>query len=785
MRFLLGALLVFATFIQVPVLAARSFGQESLATVASSVPNPSLGRNTEDSLVSFPLSQIRISEGVFRDSIEINLRVLREIGVERALYAFRFQAGLPTADAKPLRGWASPEPYGAFPGFFEGHFLSALAMHASQSDDGALKREVFYMVQELARCQKALGGKYLFASPEIEFEPDRLDGVVWYRMHKLLEGLLAAYEHVGCDEALDVAVRVAAWIDQRMESYGDRWAKVKSIEFGGMAESLEGLFQFTGNPRFHELALRWEEPERILTPFAEGKDFNEHANTLLAKMVGASRIAEVSHSQLHRDATAGFWNKVAGAGRKTYATGGTSVHEGMPPAGRLANTQSRMPQETCVSYNLLKVTQAMFRLTHESSYIDYYERVLWNSILGSQDPVTGWKSYYQPLNANTVKDFRSHEIGCYCCNGTGLENPARYASMIYSHTNEEIFVNLFIASSVRWPAKKITLEQKTSFPREDRGTLLIAGDAPTDFTLALRVPSWCGDSPKIWVNGELNQDNPTKGSFIRMHRTWKPGDRVEFQFPLPFSFYPMPDDPKQVALMVGPIVLVGVGAREFLGELVGDLENPSSKLCQLDMWLKRVSNESLDFVGVDDASREILFRPYYQIGADQFFTGYWDLVPEPKPRSGPRNLALGKKTQCSTPIPEGSNLECFMRSAKAVDGQYGGADDWYVKWFPNGMSPQWLIVDLEEAHDIDAIEWVPAREDSDAMLAYRYRVEVSSNGKDWQEVADASDNDLANNSYRHEVTISGRYVRLTTLPNPKLKDHQARPKIAELMVFGK
>ena len=530
MRFLLGALLVFATFIQVPVLAARSFGQESLATVASSVPNPSLGRNTEDSLVSFPLSQIRISEGVFRDSIEINLRVLREIGVERALYAFRFQAGLPTADAKPLRGWASPEPYGAFPGFFEGHFLSALAMHASQSDDGALKREVFYMVQELARCQKALGGKYLFASPEIEFEPDRLDGVVWYRMHKLLEGLLAAYEHVGCDEALDVAVRVAAWIDQRMESYGDRWAKVKSIEFGGMAESLEGLFQFTGNPRFHELALRWEEPERILTPFAEGKDFNEHANTLLAKMVGASRIAEVSHSQLHRDATAGFWNKVAGAGRKTYATGGTSVHEGMPPAGRLANTQSRMPQETCVSYNLLKVTQAMFRLTHESSYIDYYERVLWNSILGSQDPVTGWKSYYQPLNANTVKDFRSHEIGCYCCNGTGLENPARYASMIYSHTNEEIFVNLFIASFVGLPRKSPLSKKRVSLARTEvlcslQGTHLPISPLRSVFRVGAATPPRSGSmesstktiQPKAPSSVCIEHGNQEIGSSFSFH----------------------------------------------------------------------------------------------------------------------------------------------------------------------------------------------------------------------------------------------------------------------------
>lgn len=785
MRFFLGALLVFATFVQVPVLAPRSGGQESIAALTSSAPNLSLGRTPEGGLASFPLSQVHISEGVFRESMEVNLKVLREIGVERALYAFRFQAGLPTGNAKPLRGWASPEPHGAFPGFFEGHFLSALAMHAAQSPDEDLTRQVFYMVQELSRCQKALGGNYLFASPEIEFEPDRLDGVVWYRVHKLLEGLLAAYQHAGCDEALDVAVRMANWIDQRMESYGDRWTKVKSVEFGGMAESLEGLFQFTGNPRFHELASKWEEPEKILLPFSRGQDFNEHANTLLAKMVGAARIAEVSHSSLHRDAVAGFWDQVAGTGRKTYATGGTSVHEGMPPVGRLANTQSRMPQETCVSYNLLKVSQAVFRLTREAKYMDYYERALWNSILGSQDPLTGWKSYYQPLNANTVKDFRSHEVGCYCCNGTGLENPARYASMIYAHSEEEICVNLFIPSRVQWTEKQITLEQKTNFPTEDRGALIVGGDAPSEFTLSLRIPSWCGDSPKVWINGESVKNDLVKGSYTSFRRTWKPGDRIDFHFPLRFSFYPMPDNSKQVALMVGPIVLVGVGARASLSELVGDLENPSSKLSRLESWLTRVSDNALDFVGIDDASREILFRPYYQIEAEQFFTGYWDVVAEPKLKNVPLNLALGKKTRCSTPIPEGSNLECFMRASKAVDGQYGGPDDWYVKWFPNGLSPQWIIVDLEESHSIQSIEWVPAKEDSEAMIAYRYRLEISSDGEEWKEVTDASGNEIASNSYRHDIAASGRFVRLTTLPNPKVKDHQARPKIAELMVFGK
>ena len=103
-----------------------------------------------------------------------------DIGVERALYCFRFEAGLPTGDAKPLTSWATPEPHGAFPGFYEAHYLSAISLAFAQTGDPALLQQVNYMVTELGKCQEASPGKkYLFASPEPEFDADRLDGVVW------------------------------------------------------------------------------------------------------------------------------------------------------------------------------------------------------------------------------------------------------------------------------------------------------------------------------------------------------------------------------------------------------------------------------------------------------------------------------------------------------------------------------------------------------------------------------------------------------------------------------
>ena len=108
-----------------------------------------------------------------------------------------------------------------------------------------------------------------------------------------------------------------------------------------------------------------------------------------------------------------------------------------------------------------------------------------------------------------------------------------------------------------------------------------------------------------------------------------------------------------------------------------------------------------------------------------------------------------------------------------------------VKWFPNGLSPQWIIVDLERVELVSKVQWIAAKEDLDAKIAYRYRIESSQDRTDWESLADASENREFREVYDHSIPVRrARYIRLTTLPHPELKDHQARPKIAEIMVFG-
>lgn len=731
----------------------------------------------------FALSQVRIGGGVFRDSMEVNRRVLDGIGPERALYCFRVNSKLPTGDAKPFGGWGSPEPHGAFPGCYEAHYLTAIAQLHAQTGDAELLDQVEYMVAELAKCQQALGGTYLFASPEVEFEPDRLDGVAWYRMHKLMEALIAAKRDAGNRQALEILEKLAVWIEARVTAYGDRFEVVKKTEYGGMTEAFTNLYEITRNPRHREMAAAWEERAKILDRFHRHEDYTEHANTLLAKMVGCARMAEVGNSGYHRIAAENFWDLVAGSGKKTYATGGTSIHEGMPPVGRLADSQSNMPQETCVSYNLLKVSRSLYHLSGDLKYIDYFERSLYNSILGSQDPETGWKSYYQPLNANANKDFRSPETGCYCCNGTGLENPSNYGSAVYSHNGTGLRVNLFIASTLTWDAKGIEIDQTTRFPFQPSSMFTVKTKQPVTLEIGVRVPAWCAEGFTVTVNGEPSGTAAKPGTYALIKREWHSGDRIDCRMPMSFSTWPMPDKPSQLAFLYGPLVMVGQGARPSLDELVGDREQPENWINRLDSWFKPVTGSPLKFTARDDADRALSFIPYFQVGGKQFFTGYWNVTKTPG-GVDEHNIALGMPTTCSSPDPIGVNVECFMTSAKAVDGLHGGKNDWYVKWFPNGAAPHWLVVDLGEAREITGAEWFLADEDIKEQVAYRYRIESSDDQDTWRPFADASANRTFARSHRHHRTATARYMRLTILPSPEAGAKEVRAKVAEFKVFG-
>jgi DUF1680 family protein len=343
----------------------------------------------------FPLSQVRLASGPFLDAALVNQRFLLTQDPDRLLHMFRLTAGLPSS-AEPLGGWEAPE--NELRGHYVGHYLSACALlHAGLGSPEA-KSRTDLMVAELAKCQHALGNEYLSAFPEEFFDRFRAGQPVWapwYTVHKIMAGLLDVHALTGNAQALEVLERMARWTRGWVQPLGDAaMARVLEREYGGMNELFYNLSAVTGNSDYQWLAHRFDH-ERIFAPLSDGRDELKglHANTTIPKIVGAARRYELIGEARSRRIAEYFWREVTT--ERAYCTGGTSNCESWnTERGVLATELGGEAQEDCCTYNLLKLTRHVFGWSADPACADYYERALFNRILGSQHPADGSKLYY-------------------------------------------------------------------------------------------------------------------------------------------------------------------------------------------------------------------------------------------------------------------------------------------------------------------------------------------------------------------------------------------------------
>jgi len=76
----------------------------------------------------------------------------------------------------------------------------------------------------------------------------------------------------------------------------------------------------------------------------------------------------------------------------------------------------------------------------------------------------------------------------------------------------------------------VTIEERTDYPFRQDVELVITPDVPYAFPLQLRIPAWATNATAK-LNGIAVED-VTPGTFLRLQRTWHPGDRIALHFPM-------------------------------------------------------------------------------------------------------------------------------------------------------------------------------------------------------------------------------------------------------------
>lgn len=519
----------------------------------------------------FLMNQVHLLPSRFQENMKRDSAWMMSIPVNSLLQSFRNTSGAFSSreggymTVKKLGGWESLDC--DLRGHITGHLLSAYATLYAQTGSMAVKAKADSIVNGLADVQQAYSrGGYLSAFAEGLVDRNIQGKSVWapfYTLHKIVQGMIDQYQMTGNEKALEMAKGMGDWAYNKLKPLSEETRKLMiRNEFGGFNEAMYELYALTKDERYLWVARYFYHNEKIDPLKAGNPDLGtNHANTFIPKLLGEARNYELFGAKDSRKAAELlFWTLV---NDHAFVTGELSDKEHLFKPTEQSKHLTGYDGENCCTYNLLKLADHLFSWNPSSKIADYYERALYNHILGQQDPESSMVCYFTPLQTGAYRLYSTRDSSFWCCVGSGFESHVKYASSIYFHSETSsvkssgekpsLYVNLFIPSQVDWEGTKLV--QQTNFPLPSTTTITVEGKSKT-FSLRLRYPYWA-TKMDIKVNGKKVKAIKGTDGYVAISRQWKAGDKVEVQLGMQLREEATKDDASKVALVYGPIVMAG------------------------------------------------------------------------------------------------------------------------------------------------------------------------------------------------------------------------------------
>lgn len=691
---------------------------------------------------------------------------LLSLDSEKFLYEWYRLSGLEPKTDSGYGGWERSTDNN-FRGHSFGHYMSALSQ-AYLTSGGETKKqletEISEAVNGLAACQGAYAAAHPesagYVSPFPEEWLQRVDSVPlagtkiksvdnlivpYYNLHKMVAGLLDVAKNVEDQKikstALSVAEGFGEYLYNRLSMLTDKNQMLRT-EYGGMNEALYELYNLTGNDHFKTAAEYFDETA-LFEQLAANKDVlnGKHANTTVPKLTGAvKRYTVLTENEeyynaltqeekdgldLYLEAAKNFWDITID--HHTYVTGGNSQSEHFHEADKIGYDATKSEYdasttcETCNTYNMLKLSKALYHVTGDKKYMDYFERTYTNAILPSQNPETGTTMYFQPMAPGYNKVFNRPFDEFWCCTGTGMENFSKLGDNIYQMNADGVSVNMFWASELNRDG--IHIKQAANMPNEDTVTFEVK-KAKSGTVLRLRKPDWLAGEAVIKVNDKKVELQEEKGYFkVEV----KSGDKVSYQMPMEMVAYPMPDKPNLIAFKYGPVVLsakltasnmeasnpngilVRVGTFDPNAQTVITTQNMST-----DEWLKNLSknmvrvedgkNGEIQFAlkNVDSESEELIYSPHYMRYKERY--GIYMYMEEPDSQASQDRILANKEVIRNQEMSI-DYLDSFdannSEAAKNQQGENTQVGSHLGKTYRDGQKNGWFSYDMKIDKDAE------------------------------------------------------------------------------------
>ena len=410
-----------------------------------------------------------------------------------------------------------------------------------------------------------------------------------YNLGHLYEAAVAYYDATGKRPLLDIALKTANLLDQTFgPEKREIWPGHQIIEMG-----LAKLYRTSKDARYLNLAKFMLDSRgaqskergagnRYVEAHARVTDQTEavaggHAVRAMYMYSGMADVAALTGDAQYVTALDKIWENVAY--KKLHVTGGV----GARGAGEAFGENYELPNisaynETCAAVGNDYWNHRLFLLHADAKYIDVMERTLYNGLISGVS-LDGKTFFYQnPLEATgkAGKDQRSPWFGVACCPGNITRFMASVPGYVYGQKAEAIWVNLFMASNAEIKlesGRTLKVAQETRYPWDGAVKITVSPDQAAKATVHVRIPGWARGEPvpsdlyrfadtstaeaTLRVNGKNMPIKLEKG-YVALDRTWKRGDVIELNLPMPvrrvMANEQVAADRGRVAIQRGPIV---------------------------------------------------------------------------------------------------------------------------------------------------------------------------------------------------------------------------------------
>ena len=497
---------------------------------------------------------------------------------------------------------------GIMPGAHEGRYfndsdvfkvIEGAAYALQLRSDPALEAYLDGLIEKIAAAQEDDG--YLYTARTIDpvkvpegCGPDRWSNLrvnhELYNVGHMYESAVAYFEATGKRRYLDVVLMNANLIDS---VFGP--GKLRDVPGHQEIEiGLIRLYRLTEDEKYLRLAKYFlDERGRANGRGLYGDYCQDHLpvteqNEAVGHTVRAgymysamTEIAALYGDSAYRSAVQTLWDNVAS--KKLAITGGIgALHEGESFGENYELPTLTAYNETCAAQAHIYWNHKLFLLTGHGKYIDVMERTLYNGFLAGVGLDGRSFFYVNPLACDGQYRFNRDDnmtrqpwFITSCCPTNIVRLLPALSQYIYARRDNDIFVNLFIASEAKMniDGNDIVLRQEANYPWDGRIRLHIEPMQPTNFVLKLRLPGFARQKPvpsdlyryleddtgqiSLTVDG-MTVEAQLEDGYISIARQWHRTVVVELELPLPIRrvlAHPAVDALRgKVALERGPIV---------------------------------------------------------------------------------------------------------------------------------------------------------------------------------------------------------------------------------------